>query len=88
MNMLYDNDELKNHYNYKLGTVNGKEVLFIELHLNNGQEMDILKTRSGLIQDNEYLKFVKWRQQCQDILYKKQVIVKILIKLPKIMKKF
>lgn len=57
MNMLYNNDILKEHYNYKKGTVNGKEVLFIELHLNNGQDMDTLKNRSELIQDNEYLKF-------------------------------
>jgi hypothetical protein len=57
MNMLFDNDVLNNHYGYKKGTVNGKEVLFIELHLNNDQEMNTLKTRCGLIQDNEYFKF-------------------------------
>lgn len=57
MNMLYDNDILKKHYKYKLGTVDGKDVLFIELHLNDNQEMKILRNRSELTQDYEYLKF-------------------------------
>ena len=57
MNMLYDNDILKEHYKYKLGTVDGKDVLFIELHLNDNQEMKILRNRSELTQDYEYLKF-------------------------------
>lgn len=57
MNMLYDNDILKEHYKYKLGTVDGKEVLFIELDLNDNQEMKILRNRSELTQDYEYLKF-------------------------------
>lgn len=57
MNMLNDNDILKEHYKYKLGTVDDKEVLFIELHLNDNQEMKILKNRSELTQDDEYLKF-------------------------------
>ena len=58
MNMLLDNETLTNHYNYKSGIVNDKDVLFIELTLNGTkEEMNKLKQRSGLIQENEYFKF-------------------------------
>jgi len=58
MNMLLENENLKDHYDYKIGLVNGnEEILYIELYLSNDDKMNKLKTRSGLNQDMEYFKF-------------------------------
>lgn len=57
MNMLLENETLTNHYNYLEGSINNVAVLFIQLDLSNEENMNMLKTRSGLTQDEEYFKF-------------------------------
>ena len=61
--MLLENETLKDYYKYLEGTINDNKVLFIELSLTDDKdsetkrEMNILKNRSKLTQDEEYFKF-------------------------------
>ena len=57
MDMLNDNQILRDYYGYKTGIVNDIDVLFIEIHLNNSDLKNDLKRRSGLTQEEEYFKF-------------------------------